>query len=311
MQALRRERVFLSAQLAQAQATGPESMTAQQLEAEYQRKRVSYDESHPDVIALRRQIDTLRAGGSNAGMSLKAQLAQQRSILAEARQRYSDDHPDVKKIQRNIQALEARIASGETADRSAASDSPMAVQLQTQINATDTQLAAMQARALELRTKMTQLEGRLSAAPEVEREYQIVTRDLASARAKYEELRKRQMDAEVSEAAIAGGTADKFRVKTSPTTPDEPSKPARLTIFAIAVVFGLIAGLTAVVAAQLFDQTVRGARDIQEILDITPLIAVPVIQRASRKARRQALAAAGRAAAVLVAVVCLSGHYFT
>jgi succinoglycan biosynthesis transport protein ExoP len=290
MQALRRERVFLNAQLAQARASGPETMTMQQLEAEYARKRATYDESHPDLIALRRQIDTLRQGGSNSGMSLKAQLQQQRSILAEARQRYSDDHPDIKRIQRNVSALEARIASGETSDRSLAADSPMATQLQTQLNATDTQLAALQARALELRTKMTQLEGRMNAAPEVEREYQNLTRDLSGARAKYEELRKRQMDAEVNAAAISGGTADKFRVKTSPSLPSEPSKPSRLAIFVVAVVLGLIAGLTAVVAAQLFDQTVRGARDIQEILDVTPLTAVPVIQHATHKLRRPRLA---------------------
>ena len=54
----------------------------------------------------------------------------------------------------------------------------------------------------------SELEGRISAAPEVERHYQNVTRDLAGARAKYEELLKRQMDAEVNEAAIAGGTGE-------------------------------------------------------------------------------------------------------
>ncbi len=98
------------------------------------------------------------------GLSLKAQLQTQRSILAEARQRYSEDHPDVQRIQRNIESLQARIASGETADVStAAVDSPMAMQLQTQLNATDTQLAALQARAMELRTKLTGLEGRIVA----------------------------------------------------------------------------------------------------------------------------------------------------
>ncbi len=114
----------------------------------------------------------------------------------------------------------------------------MAVQVQTQLNATDTQLAALQARAMDLRTKLSGLEGRIVAAPEVEREYQAVTRDLASARAKYDELLKRQMDAEVSEAAIAGGTADKFRVKSSPKIPTEPAKPARLGIAIIAIVLG-------------------------------------------------------------------------
>jgi polysaccharide biosynthesis transport protein len=186
MQALRRERVFLVAQLQQARAAGPETANLRALEEEYNRKAIQYDQSHPDLIMLRRQIDQLRAGGSASGMSLKAQLQQQRSILAETRQRYSEDHPDVQRIARNIQALEARIAAGETSDRSVSADSPMAMQLQTQLNATDTQLAALQARAMELRTKLSGLEGRMSAAPEVEREYQNVTRDLASARAKYD-----------------------------------------------------------------------------------------------------------------------------
>jgi uncharacterized protein involved in exopolysaccharide biosynthesis len=278
MQALRRERVFLVAQLAQARATGPETASLRALEEEYNRKSVQYDQSHPDLIMLRRQIDQLRAGGSTSGLSLKAQLQTQRSILAEARQRYSEDHPDVQRIARNIQSLEARIAAGDTADRSVSSDSPMAVQLQTQLNATDTQLAALQARAMELRTKLSSLEGRMSAAPEVERDYQEVTRDLASARAKYDELLRRQMDAEVSEAAIAGGTADKFRVKSSPKIPEEPAKPARVALVIISIVLAVIAALTSVIMAQLLDHTVRGARDIQDILGVAPLTSVPVIR---------------------------------
>ena len=245
MQALRRERVFLVSQLQQARAAGTESVNVRALEDEYARKSVQYDQSHPDLIALRRQIDQARAGGA-AGGSLQAQLQTQRSILAEAKQRYSEDHPDVQRITRNIAALQARIASGETADASAP-DSPVATQLQTQLNATDTQIASLQARAMDLRTKLTGLEGRMTAAPEVERGYQAVTRDLAGARAKYDELLKRQMDAEVSEAAIAGGTVDKFRVKSSPKTPDEPAKPARIAIFIIAVVLGLIASLTSII----------------------------------------------------------------
>lgn len=305
MQALRRERVFLVAQLQQARAAGPETANLRALEDEYARKSVQYDQSHPDLIMLRRQIDQARAGGATGGMSLQAQLQTQRSILAEARQRYSEDHPDVQRISRNIEALQARIASGETADRSTSADSPMAVQVQTQLNATDTQLAALQARAMELRTKLSSLEGRIGAAPEVERDYQEVTRDLAGARAKYDELLKRQMDAEVSEAAIAGGTADKFRVKSSPKIPDEPAKPARVALCIISLVLGLVAAFSAVIMAQLFDQTVRGARDIQDILGVAPLAAVPVIKRSGHTARKPGGPAyAATAAAVLAVIVC-------
>jgi uncharacterized protein involved in exopolysaccharide biosynthesis len=304
MQALRRERVFLVAQLQQARASGPETGNLRALEDEYNRKSMQYDQSHPDLIMLRRQIDQLRAGGTTSGLSLRAQLQQQRSVLAETKQRYSEDHPDVQRIARNIQALEARIAAGETSDRSLSSDSPMAMQLQTQLNATDTQLAALQARAMELRTKLSGLEGRMSAAPEVERDYQDVTRDLASARAKYDELLKRQMDAEVSEAAIAGGTADKFRVKSSPKIPDEPASPQRIAIVIIAIVLGAIASLTSIIMAQLLDQTVRGARDVQDILGVAPLTSVPVIKNTGVVRKGAAPAYAATAAAFLAIVVC-------
>jgi uncharacterized protein involved in exopolysaccharide biosynthesis len=302
LQGLRRERVFLVAQLQQARSTGPETTSINALEAEYKQKSAIYDQNHPDLISLRRQIDMMRAGGSPTGMTLRQQLQQQRSILAEARQRYGEDHPDIKRMQRNIDSLEARIKSGESADSTLASDSPMAVQLQTQLNATDTQIAAMQQRGLELRKKMTDLETRMNTAPQVEKEYQAVTRDLDGARAKYQDLVKRQMDAEVSEAAIANGTADKFHIKSQPSQPDKPAKPQRIAIFAVAFAFAMVAAMTSIVFAQLIDPTVRGVRDIRDILDVTPLTAVPVIEQSGRNPHRKMRWAFSRAAAVLLVV---------
>jgi uncharacterized protein involved in exopolysaccharide biosynthesis len=304
LQGLRRERVFLVAQLQTARSTGPETSSIQALESEYRQKSAIYDSNHPDLISLRRQIDMMRAGGSPTGMTLRQQVQQQRSILAEARQRYGEDHPDIKRIQRTIESLEARIKSGESADSTLASDSPMSVQLQTQLNATDTQIAAMQQRGLELRKKMTDLESRMSSAPQVERQYQAVTRDLDSARAKYQDLVKRQMDSEVSEAAIANGTADKFHIKSRPSLPDKPAKPQRIAIFAVAFAFALVAAMTSIVFSQLIDPTVRGVRDIRDILDVTPLTAVPVIEQPGRNPHRKMRWAFSRAASVLLAVGC-------
>jgi uncharacterized protein involved in exopolysaccharide biosynthesis len=303
LQGLRRERVFLVAQLQQARSTGPETTNINALEAEYKQKSAIYDPNHPDMISLRRQIDTMRAGGSTSGMTLRQQVQQQKSILAEARQRYGEDHPDIKRIQRNIESLEARIKSGESADSTLASDSPMAVQLQTQLNATDTQIAAMQQRGLELRRKMTDLESRMNSSPQVEKEYQAVTRDLDSARAKFQDLLKRQMDAEVSESAIANGTADKFHVKSQPSIPDKPAKPQRIAILAVAIAFAMMAAMSSIVFAQLLDPTVRGVRDIRDILDVTPLTAVPVIEQTGRNPHRKMRWAFSRAAAVVLIAI--------
>jgi hypothetical protein len=138
----------------------------------------------------------------------------------------------------------------------------------------------------------------------VEREFQSVTRDLDSARTKFQDLLRRQMDAEVSEAAIANGTADKFHVKVQPSLPDKPAKPQRIAIFAVAFAFAMVAGMTSIVFAQLLDPTVRGVRDIRDILDVTPLTAVPVIEQSGRNPHRKMRWAFSRAAAVLIVVGC-------
>jgi uncharacterized protein involved in exopolysaccharide biosynthesis len=310
LQALRRERVMLVSQLQQARAAGPEATNVRALEDEYARKSIQYDASHPDLVSLRRQIELAKRGGSTAGMSLQQQVANERAVLAEVRQRYSADHPDVKRIQRNISTLEARIAAGERGSSATAlPDSPVATQLQAQLNATDTQIGALQVRSSELRTRMTQLESRLSMTPQVEREYQTVTRDLASARAKYDELTKRRMDAEVSESAIQGGRADRFRVVTAPSIPNEPAKPQRLALFLIALVLGGVIGVSAAVAREAMDQTVRGSRDVRDILNISPLAAVPLISNSitaqthkKRLLRLGTFAAAGVVAAYLITV---------
>jgi uncharacterized protein involved in exopolysaccharide biosynthesis len=309
LQALRRERVLLASQLQQARNVAPEGASLRALEDEYNRKRIQYDPSHPDLIALRRQIDMMKRGGSTTGMTLRQQLANERAVLAEARQRYSEDHPDVKRIARNISSLETRIASGESADRSIASDSPVAISIQGQLNATDSQINALQARSAELRTRMTQIEERLAMTPQVEREYQIVTRDLTSARAKYEELVNRRMDSEVSEAAIAGGRADKFRVVQAPSVPGSPAKPRRLAILLMGVALAGVLALTTTVAVEAMDPSVRGSRDVRDILAISPLVSVPLIAnsitadvRKKRLLRFGTCALAGVVAAYLIAI---------
>lgn len=284
-QTLRQERVFLASQLDQARSAGPDAGSLRALEEEYKRRSTTYDESHPDMISLRRQVESLRATPNAGSGTLADQVAAKRSVLAEAQQRYNADHPDVRRLQREIGALEARLRSGERGDYDAGSRTPVAMQLQTQINAIDTQLGGLAARTVELRSKLQGLEGNVVSAPQVERQYQTVTRDLTIARTKYEELLNRQMDAEVSEAAIAGGRADEFRLIQSPLKPSSPDKPKRMAILLIGLIMAVVLGLTSAVAAEGLDRTVRGAHDVRDVLSVSPLVAIPTIRNSRARQR--------------------------
>jgi uncharacterized protein involved in exopolysaccharide biosynthesis len=302
---LRQDRVFLVAQLEQQRAQGPDSGSVRQLEEQYARMRSSYDESHPDMVALRRQIDSLKYGTSaGSGSSLRSQLNSKRATLAEARQRYGEEHPDIRKLQRDIATLEARMSSGERGDVALSDGSAVGMQLRTQINAIDSQLASITAQNAELRAKLTNLEKNVTSAPQVEREYANATRDLTIAREKYDQLLNRQMDAEVSEAAIVGGRADEFRLIQAPMLPGMPSKPERLAILFIGLVAAVLLGLGVTVLAEAMDPKVRGARDVRDLLAVSPLVAIPTIRnsRSKRKsAWRFAMATAGALVGVWVA----------
>jgi succinoglycan biosynthesis transport protein ExoP len=283
---LRQNRMFFQAQLDQQKSQSPDANLLATLEAEYAQKQAIYDPDHPDLINLRRQIESLRRGGpAMADMPLAQQLEAQKAILSETRQRYSADHPDVKRIQRQIESLQARIARGEKADTTLPATQSVQT-LKTQINGVDTQIAGLQGRGTELRTKLDQIVKRVESTPEVEREYQSLTRDLQLARTKYDELLKSRMDAELTDSAIAGGRSDELRLVTPAALPSSPAKPGRLAIGAVGIILSVILALAAVVLTEAMDQSVRGSRDVKRVLSVAPLAVIPRIQDAA-SVRRQ------------------------
>jgi uncharacterized protein involved in exopolysaccharide biosynthesis len=297
---LRQEKVFLEQQLEQARNAGMDEGMLAQLQTEYNKKLATYDENHPDMIALRRQIDTLKAGGGAIdSLSLAAQLQAQKQILAQARQRYSEDHPDVKRIERQIKSLETRIAAGEK-NAGNVVGSPAVVQLRTQINALDTQMSGLERRSGELRTKLDSMQKRVEATPQTEREYKTLTRDLDLAHQKYDEINKAMMDSELTSAAIASGRSDELSLVQAPSLPAKPAKPKRIAIAAIGLMLAVLLSLTAVVVAESVDQTVRGSRDVRRVLDLSPLGVIPEIQDAIA-IRRQRWRMATLTACVVVA----------
>jgi uncharacterized protein involved in exopolysaccharide biosynthesis len=284
---LNQNRIFLVQQLQQAQA-GPGAGNLRALEDEYARKSAVYAPGHPDLIALRRQIDSLRATGPTTGAgSLQGQLDAKRAELAEARQRYSDEHPDIRRLTRDIEGLEARIASGDSAQPSSSGQTVLSVQLQTQLNSVDTQIRGLQERGAQLRATMARLEARLVATPEIEREYQAITSGLSTARQRYEQMVGKRMDAEAAAAAVMGGAVDRFVLVDPPTRPSRPAGPARARIMVLGFVIAFMLAAAATFAVEFLDNGVRGSRDIRNLLGVTPLAVVPEIRNSVFMARRK------------------------
>jgi len=306
LRAQEQNRTFILQQLQQARAAGANTDTLRSLEADYQKKLAVYDPNHPDMIALRHQIDAMRNGDLAAGVGsdLEAQLVAQRATLAEMRQRYSEEHPDVKRVERTIQELQARIGSGEKDQSDYASRTPAVVQLQTQLNGVETQIGALERQREELRDKQAKLRSRLQSTPEVERTYETLNRDVVTARQLYEQLNGKRADADIRVAAIRIGTADRFSLIGPPVVPLAPTKPHRAGIALMALIGATFLALLAALAATALDSSVRGIHDVAMILDMTPIAVVPLIRNAEYiRRRRQRLTAL--AATTVIAVPLL------
>ncbi|HXS20496.1 MAG TPA: GNVR domain-containing protein [Steroidobacteraceae bacterium] len=309
--ALRQNHVFLQQQLDAAKNAGEDEGLLAQLQAEYNKKLATYDPDYPDMIALRQQIDALKEGGGAVNsLSLPAQLRAEEQALAQAKLRYSEDFPDVKRLERQIQILKTRIAHGEKYAGNAVG-SPAVVTLKTELNANETQTAALERQVAGMRQQLMQLEGHVEAAPQVERQYKALALNLQLAQTKYNQLLKYQMDAQLTSQAIASGRSDRIRVVQQPSVPLAPGKPKRVAIAAVGLMLAILLGLTAVVIAESVDQNVRGSRDIRRVLAVSPLGVIPEIQD-SATARRYRLQVATLTACVFVgtAVVLMTARSF-
>lgn len=288
---LQQNRIFLAEQLQTAKNGTDGGNNLAMLEDQYKRMATSYDPSHPDMVAMRRQIEAARRGGGNAGTgdgSLQSELANQRAILAEARQRYSEDHPDVKRLVATIKQLEQRVAAGERGTAAVNNNTtPVVMQLNTQIHATDTQIGALTGRRAELRTRLQDLDRRLALTPHVEREYETLNRDLGTARQQYDQLLTQRLNAEVAVASIAGGTSDKFELVQPAFVPDRPAKPFRLGIIVMGLIGALVIASIVAVVTEAMDATVRGSRDLLSSLSLTPLAVIPEIRNSVFNTRRR------------------------
>jgi uncharacterized protein involved in exopolysaccharide biosynthesis len=317
IQSLEERRIMLQSQLAQlnpydriVSETGERLLgpadRLKVLQTEYVSLAARYSQDHPDLVKMRREIDALQAqvGGSAGVEGLAAQLEDTRAELASARERYSAEHPDVKRLEREVAGLEARLAAAP-ADAGRATlgrpDNPAYIQLQAQLDAARTELASQREKRARLEAKVAGFEERLVATPQVEREYKSLMRNYENAVAKFQEVKAKQLEAELAQSLEAERKGERFTLIEPPLLPEEPVKPNRIAILFLGVVFSFAGGIGSAAVREALDDTVRGARGVANLVAAPPLAAIPFIETPADRRRRLARRA-GAVAFVLVLI---------
>ncbi len=325
IRSLEQQRVYLESELAQQQPTSQlYSETGQRilgpadqlkvLESEFIPLAARYGENHPDVIAMRKEIQSLRAqvGGATSNSEIILRRNQLQAELARVREKYSSDHPDVKRLNRELTSVERQLKATRNANYTppvvGPPDNPAYIQLQARLDATRADIRALQAQKVALRAKIDELEQRLTATPQVEREYRTLSRDYENAVAKYQEVLAKKQEAEFAKSLESGQKGERFTLIEPPLIPEEPDKPNRLAIGFLGAVLSAAGGVGVGAIAESVDNRIYGRTGITRVLGVPPLAVIPNIDTKAaraRKFRRRALFVLAVLAALIVAAVAI------
>jgi uncharacterized protein involved in exopolysaccharide biosynthesis len=306
IRSLDKERAFKQSQIEEIRQQAGSSGRLAELESEYLRLVANYGPDHPDINRVRREIDAITSAGNFSG-DATSELIDLRMRLAEAEQRYSDEHPDVIRYKREIALLESKQGTVGEGEQLRLLGNSRYLQLRADLNDIDTELAELRRRVPELRSKIEDYETRLMRTPQIESEYQALNRKLETARDNFENLQNRLVIASQTEALESTEIGARLTEVRSASEPTSPSGPPRAAIMIIAVFFAGTIGFGAMILAELSDSTVRGRKDVETVLNMVPLAAIPVIIDETGRALRyrQLYWVSGVTLVIVVTVVLL------
>lgn len=329
LMSLQQQRVYLESELAQQK---PNTMLVSEtgerilgpadrlkvLESEFVPLAARYGTNHPDVVAKRKEIESLRAqvGSGQSVSELNLKLSASQTAYAEAARKYSADHPDLRRLSREVDALKEQIVAAErsapvAASAQSAPDNPAYIQLQARLQATATDIGSLSTQRAALQAKLADLEDRITRSPEVEREYRGLTRDYETAQAKYQEVFAKRQEAELASNLESKQRGERFTLIEPPAIPEQPSKPNRLVIALLGLVLSGGAALGVGAFAESVDGRVYGREGVARMLGVAPLAVIPVLQTAQMVNRRRGRLALGLTVVVAGLIVLAVAIHFT
>lgn len=253
------------------------------LQRQYVQESATYGRDFPDLVKLRRQIDALSAQTGLPGVDrsmLQTELAAREQELANDRQHYGADYPDVVRLERTVKNLQEELKKAPPSSSGARTpppDNPAYVQKQVELKGAEDDLAAALKRRADLRERLADLEGRLTATPEVEREYKSLSRGYQELADQYADIQRKQREAEVAVKLEDARKGQRFSVLRSPQVPSLPSQPNRIAILLLGLALAFSGGAGAMAIAEVSDTSVRSPRDVHRFLEIPPLVMIPYI----------------------------------
>ena len=282
------------------------------LQAQYTSLAGVYSAKHPDVIKMRREIDALtkETGGNSDYHEQAKRLTQMRADLATMREKYSDDYPDVIKLKKAVAALEqankkAAAADGGEPAKFKKPENPAYITLQSQLDSTIEELKSLRVKRSDLKAKMGSYESRIEQTPQVEREYLDLSRDHENSLKRYQELKAKQMEAQVGQELEKDSKGERFSLIDPAQLPEKPNSPNRPAILLLGFVLSLGGGVAYAGVLESMDGSIKSSKGLAGLIKAPLLSVIPYIENAEDR-RNQSKVKISVVAAVIASVLVIA-----
>jgi capsular exopolysaccharide synthesis family protein len=154
-------------------------------------------------------------------------------------------------------------------------------------------LAGIEARRSWLAAQVSAYERSVMIAPERTQEEQRLVQEAEANRNMYNQFLQQSALASINEAFENAKLSGKFTLIEPATRPLRPSKPNRPVLIVLSMIAGLIVGIGTVLLVEHHDQSLRNADEVESMLGLPVLGAIPRVAELERSRRRGRPASAG------------------
>jgi uncharacterized protein involved in exopolysaccharide biosynthesis len=257
-----------------------------QLEASTQAlNRAEQDKAYSESI-LAQQLDAWKSSQTSlTSDSLERQLATLQTQLVALQTRYTDNHPEVIKMKHDIAGLEAKKknlsnspeSQGSTDQMVVKAEPPEILQLRQQVNQSEGIIARAAQEQRRLQRTIAAYQSRLTLSPQVEEEYNRLTRDSQTAHQMYEGLLGSKSEAEIHADMQRHREGEKLRLFNPASLPGPPGFLERWKYAGTGFGGGLILGICMALWLEFRDKALRNEADVLAGVELPMLASIPSV----------------------------------
>ncbi len=301
------------------------------LQSQLQAAEDALNTARQQHVYLQSLVDQYRAmpGGTKSSdatgtdlASVQQQLDKEKTDLRNMSAVYKEQYPEIRKLKEQIAKTEklrdqllaeqknkskdpkAVSDAAVVAEASDSRNSAMLLQLQSQLQANQTEIKNREQSISELKAKIDAYQSRLNQEPIREQQLTDLARGYEQSKASYDELLKKKNQSAMATSMELLQQGERFRILDPPSLPTKPSFPNRLKFCAMGLAAGLFLGLGTVIGLEVMNDQIYSEKELKDLLPTTVLSEIPIITTPEKElAERQRIRRGWMAAAVVFAVI--------